>query len=637
LKKKIKINRKCVLYNRVFVCYIISVFLLQPHFANLATGSSHLKESHNSIFYDEVTRTIYVFGGSVETLVSVRNYIGDETILNETQPKRWFLNANLYINDTKTTFLITNADCDWLKINSTAESIFHIVIKGTLIINNTRITSWNTTSDAEAALRPPYTMARAYIKVELGGGGRTHILNSNLSYLGYYAQQSYGISYYSGNGSIIDNNILSYNYMGFYSDGVSNITIKNNRVFNNYAYGLDPHTGSRGFKVQNNTIYQNGNHGLIFSEWCENNTLANNTIYNNNGHGIMLHKLSNHNTIRGNIVSNNAEAGISIFNSSLNLVENNSIYNNKYGIRLNYGSQENTIKNNVVENSSLYGIYVYEICERNIFVKNTVFGSTTNGIYVDKSHSNLFVQNNVKGSYGHGIQLLNCTNNTFTNNIVVDNALSDYYSKGKSSNLVINTVFKSTVFKFYDKESNITVMNTDNSIVKSIPNRCFPANNTLFIISDKDRYMVTLDTVPVFVRALTGSVCVEILNYTINFLATLRLTQTGKNTVEIKMHWENVNENVKIKFLNGTILNGRDYWDYRTRLITISFSFNTSTVVNVYTQTSEGQRPFGWNNHIVAPLVIGIVIITIFIWKYIRGKVHAKRHNKMIPKVDKGC
>ena len=63
-------------------------------------------------------------------------------------------------------------------------------------------------------LRPMVLFQEAYILVN-SGNGTTNITNSELAYLGYPHARSFGLTYYTGAGSIIKNNKIHDLQTGF--------------------------------------------------------------------------------------------------------------------------------------------------------------------------------------------------------------------------------------------------------------------------------------------------------------------------------------------------------------------------------------------------------------------------------------
>jgi parallel beta-helix repeat protein len=478
----------------------------------LASQSSNGLGLSECVNYDNHTRTINICSGNL-SLTKVSSILKNPTILKRTSAKNWFLNANILIRGENATLFINSTDTDWLKINSTGGTAYSISVRsrGDLVIDHTKITSWNSTSNTVTNLKSATEPRRAFLVI-LPTGGHMNITNSVLSYLGYLTfpksagnnetGTTTGIEYHGGGGSIIKNNTMSFNHRGFDSSRVSNIKIENNRVYNNFQHGLDLHTGTESMKIYNNSIYNNGAHGIICFQWCKNILINKNIVYNNKGHGIDLDQLTSNLTVKNNIIYNNSYGGIAKWNSYNNIATNNVIYNNTIGIILTQNSHDNIIEGNTIKNSSRYGIYVYANSSKNKFVENIILNSGTNGIYLRDNNTkyNSFIENKVTGGKHIGIQFFNSSDNTLVDNTIYNNADYNYYSKSNSiNNIIADTEFNNTILRFFDNSSNFLLKNTDNKITsnnKKIDNIVYPTNTTLLLNpTNKNIILDTLDMI----------------------------------------------------------------------------------------------------------------------------------------------
>jgi mannuronan 5-epimerase len=445
------------------------------------------KSNSFCVNYDNKTMTINICGGIVN-MTSVYNIVNNSKVLNQTSPKNWILNANISIANGATLF-INSTDTDWLKINSTTGTAYSIVTKGNLLIDNTKISSWNFTNKSDTLLNSK-TQPRSYLVVPRDSSGQMNITNSNLSYLGYGGgKDTWGISYYSGNGSIISNSSFSFNYRGFHASGdTSDIMFINNTINNSYQHGLVAHTNSTNLKFYNNRIYNNTNHGVFCSESCNNILIRNNSVYNNNGNGIFLNKFTANSEIKNNLIYGNRGSGITLSNSSRNVIANNTIDENSFGIVVTRSSYNNTIQQNIIKDNLLNGIYVYENSKNNTFRNNIIRESIGNGIYVNGkgTSNNVFLKNNVTEGSSYGIQFFNASYNTLLDNTIYNNSNYDYYGKSGSINTIIDTTFNNTTLRFFDNSSRFVLKYTDNIIsgvsTKKIVNTAYPTNTTLRII-----------------------------------------------------------------------------------------------------------------------------------------------------------
>jgi parallel beta-helix repeat protein len=269
------------------------------------------------------------------------------------------------------------------------------------------------------------------------------IVDSELSYLGYYAAESYGVTYKSRpcvrtdpalcakvkvSGSQINSN-FHHNYMGTFTWGARDMVFRGSRYENNIAYGLDPHDASSNLTIDRNTFAYNGHHGVICSQRCDRLTITNNESHDNGRNpwrgpnddsdvlgqvqGIMLHRGVTNSVISDNRVWNQPNgAGIAIFDSVGNTVTRNQLDNNMVGIRLSVGSARNTISNNVVRRSAQYAFFLYKGTDvasystpssrptGNVFDANTLDGSGINAVKFTDSDGNRITNSTITGAPG---------------------------------------------------------------------------------------------------------------------------------------------------------------------------------------------------------------------------------------------
>ena len=446
----------------------------------------HPTNNSSCVNYDNRTMTINICGGMVD-MTAVNSIINNSKVLNQTSPKNWFLNANISIAKGATLF-INSSDTDWLKINSTTGTAYSIVTKGNLLIDNTKISSWNFTNKSDTLLNSK-TEPRSYLVVPWDSSGQMNITNSNLSYLGYDGgKDTGGISYYAGDGSVISNNHFSFNYVGFDISGdVSDIIFVNNTINNSYRDGLVADINSTNLEISNNAIYNNTNDGVVCRELCKNILVKNNSVYNNTGNGILLNQSAVNSEIKNNAVYYNGRSGITLFNSSRNVITNNTIDGNFFGIILTQSSRDNAIQQNTINNTLLNGISIYERASNNTLRNNIITESIGSGIYIQGkgTSDNIFIKNNVIKGASYGIQFLNASNNILVDNTISNNSNSNYYGKSGSTNTISNTKFNHTTIAVSDDNSRFVLGYTDNRISgvssRSIVNMAYPTNTTILI------------------------------------------------------------------------------------------------------------------------------------------------------------
>lgn len=347
----------------------------------------------------------------------------------------WLLKANVVI-EQNTRLEITGADASELRLESilvgTTKQFVKMVAKGGhIFIDGVRVHSWNTPA---GTVDTTVDKGRSYL-VALDGA-RMDILNSEMSYLGWYEPnpntmagigkgEPSGLAWKrratttrpeSGPTGNIINSLIHHNYYGNYTWQAYNMTMTGNKVYANHYYGFDPHDDSINLEIAYNEFYSNKAHGLILSRYCVNNKIHHNKSYNNGKHGFMLDRGTNNNEFYANEAHNNGEDGLAISQSSNNLVRDNVFRNNtRYGIRLSakYDSGDvydgltidNSFENNLVEANGRDGIFMEARSDRNTFVGNTVRNNTVSGIYV-RTGGNTFRNNTITGNTSHGLYVL---------------------------------------------------------------------------------------------------------------------------------------------------------------------------------------------------------------------------------------
>jgi len=304
-----------------------------------------------------------------------------------------------------------------------------IHVHGSLNIDSVKITSWDPEKNdvigfdfgkrpGEEHTKSDYDTAepRAFIRVSKLATGTTNITNSELAYLGYSCSRCAGLSYYGGEGSILKNNNIHHLLKGFYSKGIGQMLIEDNKFHDNYLYGIDPHTRSHDIIIRNNKVYDNNASGIICSKDCYNLLIEGNEVYRNGGvgRGIAFSINTSHSIARNNDVHNNERCISFNRESNYNEVYNNTISNCDVGIYLS-----NTSKNFIYDNKiihSKYGIVIKEDITNNI-TKNVVDMSKTGIVFINRNNTNLDDDN--LNSY---LEVLKSTNKLgdVTNPFVVD-------------------------------------------------------------------------------------------------------------------------------------------------------------------------------------------------------------------------
>jgi mannuronan 5-epimerase len=350
--------------------FILLIFI--SAFCYLGTFFGQTQGSASCISYDASDMIVSISCRGAN-LRDIHNQLNDPNILRmESEDGIWRLNAGIVVEEGAT-FYINSSDLSWLKILSKKSEQGKqegdekaktniIEVHGSLKIDSIRLTSWDASTNDY--IRNPGSRdlsenhveigtPRPHISIESDATGTTDITNSELAYLGYEggvgAGPDDGITYFGGDGSVIKNNDIHDLYFGFYSNGVSNITIEKNAIHHNVHYGLDPHTGTHDMIIRNNRVYDNGGIGIICSLDCFNIMIENNKVYNNTKMGIMFSRNMYDSIARNNVISHE-DKGIVISESHDNQIYNNDISDSGRGIDLDKESVDNMIQGNVIRN-----------------------------------------------------------------------------------------------------------------------------------------------------------------------------------------------------------------------------------------------------------------------------------------------
>lgn len=396
--------------------------------------------AEDCISYDTKTKTISITCGSAD-LSKVYNTINNTSVLKKDQDNVWLLNANLKVWHDATLY-INSTDTSWLKINSTTpRDAYRIFVIGDLRIDSVKVSSWNTTSGQYALTDGK--IPRASIVILPQGSGKTNIINSEIAYLGDgNVSRGQGISFWSGDGSVIRNNTIHHMYYGFYSERVGGITIENNTVHSDIKYGIDPHTGTHDLLISGNRVHGNGHIGIICSLNCKNIKIIGNIVYNNTNAGIMLSKNVQNSTVYDNKITNEP-VGISVSESVGDKVHSNTMSDNDYGIQIKLGSYNNTINSNSINNAAKCGVQLSENVSRNVVVSNTVVNSSKFGICLVGGPTKNLVHNNTidaGGGYAVYAKDSNSADNVFKQNKLMNVARTPVKLLNSTVTFINNTI-----------------------------------------------------------------------------------------------------------------------------------------------------------------------------------------------------
>lgn len=326
--------------------------------------------------------------------------INDDSILKNLGNGEYLLNADLAV-EKDARLILAAPEVSWLKIsNGGTPEQYNIVVNGYMDIDGVKVTSWDPDKNSVVGQDALGSIPRPYIRYQDAQGGV--IQNSELAYMGHDGEKRRGFSLGGTTTNIeIKNNDFHHWWYAFFSAGVGNVTVDGNKFHDNYAYAIDPHTGTHDIKITNNHVYNNAGYGIICSEDCFNILIEGNIVHDNPLSSITLSKNVHDSTVRSNIV-----------------------YNSDKGINFN-ASPDNKVYNNTIRNVTV-GFYITQPKD------GSIAPSSGNRIY------NNTVENAIIGAESN----LNTDNNTLSNNTFVNNTSYDFYVGGDSKMVIEDQVFK---------------------------------------------------------------------------------------------------------------------------------------------------------------------------------------------------
>jgi parallel beta-helix repeat protein len=344
----------------------------------------------------------------------------------------WLLGANLVITSGSALRLhgpAAGGDVAELRLksnNSSAGGSFVSVTAdhGYLDIRATRITSWDTERNGPDTEYESY--GRAFIRVRsrlrsmvlIPLQSRMDITDSEVAYLGYGANESYGLvwkvvapqPYVFGHVRVYGNVVRSrihHNYFGLYTSGAQDSEWRDNQVYQNVHYGLAPHNRSDDLRIERNDVHHNGHHGITVRQRCLRASIRDNRVWRNGEGGITVHRDSNDAVVTGNEVFANAESGITIYASSGAVVRDNvSLDNGMIGVQLAMGTTGSRVENNEIGGNHVYGVFVGQgkgrpetpdaaLPRRNVVAGNLIYGSGGQDLRTGDMALNRFADNTV--------------------------------------------------------------------------------------------------------------------------------------------------------------------------------------------------------------------------------------------------
>ena len=461
--------------------------------------------------------------------------------LVDSSQKIWMLNIPLSVEEGATLNLIGGSgDVNWLRLKSGSAGIIWIrTINGTILIQNSRVSSWDPSTGTYDTTTPgapgtdetggggtkprSFIFARSYLAAGRtwnaptscgSGGGRDYyearmdIINAQIDHLGYHGSEAYGASWKVATNDTslvppnsrelynradvfgtIQNSTITQNYFGAYTFGGYCMNVTGNHFDNNYWYGLDPHDDTDYMTVSGNTFNGNAGHGFICSIYCDHLVVQNNQANNNGRNGFMIHRRVDGAAISGNTGSGNGDSGLAVFDSYNASVSNNRFENNaNAAIRLSVGASNNLFVSNTLTGGSGSG---------NRYVLYTFTGTDTpteGGS--NMIQNNTFRGNTITGSASPVMKLSSAVGNLIeANTITAGSSLTTYeFSDGQGNIVRNNTVSGTTTINtFRSSTSNPAVSSRleDSQVGKSIAVKHSPSGSASTTVTDSRSYVAS--------------------------------------------------------------------------------------------------------------------------------------------------
>ncbi|MFN7143877.1 MAG: nitrous oxide reductase family maturation protein NosD, partial [Myxococcota bacterium] len=398
----------------------------------------------DGVRWASTSNRIYVTGEVECTLPDLREALPAEVPLTEVEEGVWYLGANVFLEQGATLAVDGSSHggtVDELRLKSDGSGFVELRAEwGNLYLRGTHVTSWD---EREGGPDTDHEGGRAFIRAVsfLDGAtprqSRMDVIDSEIAYLGYYAAESYGLSWKVRDPSPdvfekvdvlgdITNSRIHHNYFGMYSYGAYGMRITGSEFHDNVMYGIDPHDDSDGLLVEGNYTHDNGNHGFICSKRCDGLTVRGNTSSNNAGVGYMFHRAVENSVLEDNLAENNVDAGFAIMDSHKNIVRRNVARGNKYGLRYSVGASENVAEDNDLSGNTMYGIYMYQGTDAptindgcpqdNVFQRNDATSNGILGMRASCAKGNTFAENLFGDNASYAVFLFDSPDNVFSAN-----------------------------------------------------------------------------------------------------------------------------------------------------------------------------------------------------------------------------
>jgi mannuronan 5-epimerase len=392
-------NNAVIFLEAVFVT--VTVILLFSMISTLHQ-QLHFAYAGTCIDYEADENTINIMcNASFADLVDT---LDDQDILEELGDGEYLLNANLQVVDG-VTFEMSSADgLQYLKIAGTNG----IIVNGRIQIDGIKITSWDPEADSPVFQTSTGSVPRAFMNLRVSEGG--FIQDSEIAYLGYNEPPRRGIDLGESTEGpshdfAIRNSKIHDNWMGFYSAGAYNIIIDGSEFYNNIKYAMDPHTGTHNMTISNNKVYNNQGIAVICSYQCYDIIFEGNEVHDNAEAGLMFSRATRDSIIRNNLVYNQygSATPISISESQDNEIYGNNISNSTYGISVHNPvvlDEDGMSSGNMIYDNTFDGVQyaLRAMASSDNTFSNNAFGNVTDYHYIMTLDASIDIEDQIFSS-----------------------------------------------------------------------------------------------------------------------------------------------------------------------------------------------------------------------------------------------
>jgi len=379
----------------------------------------------------QVGDTIYVWGTNADAnLTYIETQVSNSSALAHTGTI-FLAGANIHVNGTSTTIYINDSDCTWLKLNCTDGDVSNFRVDGYFEMNNSKITSWNTTSSAVVD-QTSTTMHIARPAIRFGSGSNdvhVNISNSNISHSGYNASEDvWGIYFNRWMDGTIYNTTLSYLYSIYVTNSDRN-TFNYVKIYNNSAYGICLKDYNDDDSFTNSEVYYNnylasidglyGGGGIKAFGQPSNNLLLDNVSIHDGNAALTYFDMGSGFIMKNCEIYNTTYRGIELATAHGGIVENNTVYNivhptstNSVALYCVYASDQ-TFRNNTVHDC-YNAVRLYSVSNVSGKIYDNNFYDNTYHIFFRNTatYNNTVENNTISGSGFDIISYLGANNNT---------------------------------------------------------------------------------------------------------------------------------------------------------------------------------------------------------------------------------